>query len=117
MSQVVEIRSYKLKPGAREEFARLLFQRAGPMLARWGVDVIGFGPSLHDDNSYCLMRCYDSVESRRQSQNEFYGSDEWREGLGEAILACIESYSTVVLSMEDDVVAGLRRSWPAAAKT
>jgi hypothetical protein len=68
-----------------------------PMLERWGVDVVAFGPSLDDDDLYYLIRRYASLEELRRSQDAFYGSDEWREGPREAILALIESDISVVL--------------------
>ena len=110
MNRVVEFRSYNLKPGTRDQFARLFWEQARPMLARWGVDVIAAGPSLHDENSFCLIRSYASLEDRGRSQDAFYGSDEWRQGPREAIVACIENYASVVLSLDEDTIAGLRRS-------
>jgi quinol monooxygenase YgiN len=110
MSRVVEIRTYNLKPGTREEFRRLFLEQAGPMLARWGVDVVGFAQSLHDENSFYLMRCYASPEDRQRSQDSFYGSDEWLRGPREAILNCIESYASAVMSLDDETINGLRRA-------
>ena len=51
MKHFLEIRSYSLKPGTREEFHRLFIEEALPMLQRWNVDVVDYGPSLHDENS------------------------------------------------------------------
>ena len=56
MRKLVEIRSYTLKPGAREKFHRLVCELSLPMLKRWGVDVVAFGPSPHDEVSYYLIR-------------------------------------------------------------
>ncbi len=109
MSRFVEIRSYNLKPGTRAELHRLMVEQSLPMLLRWKVDVVAFGLSLHDEDSYFLIRAYDSLEDRRQSQDRFYGSDEWRQGPREPILALIESFTSVVLEMEEAVVGGLRR--------
>jgi hypothetical protein len=109
MSRFVEIRSYNLKPGSRDELHRLMAERSMPMLERWRVDVVDFGPSLHDEDSYFLIRAYDSLEDRQQSQDGFYGSEEWREGPREPILALIESYTSVVLEMDDATVKGLWR--------
>jgi quinol monooxygenase YgiN len=110
MSHAVEIRTYRLKPGTREEFSRVFNQQASPMLDRWGVDVVGFGSSLHDPNSFYLIRRYDDAVARERSQSAFYGSEEWRLGPRDAVLACIENYVTVVLAMDDAAVEGLRRS-------
>lgn len=109
MKKVVEIRSYNLKPGSRDEFHRLVLGKSMPMLARWKVDVIAFGPSPHDENSYYLIRAYKSLEDRQSSQDVFYGSDEWRKGPRDEIVGLIENYTTVVIEMEEAVVDALRR--------
>lgn len=79
------------------------------MLNRWKVDVVRHGPSLHDGDSYYLMRAFASLEAREQSEDAFYGSDEWKVGLREAILALIENYTTIVIEMEDSTVKALRQ--------
>ena len=108
MNHFIEIRSYNLKPGSRGEFHRLFIEDAFPMLKRCNVDVLIAGPSLHDENSYYLIRRYDSLEHREQSENAFYGSDEWKQGPREAILALIESYTEIVLALDEITVQGLR---------
>jgi len=110
MKKTVEIRSYNLKPGSREEFHRLVLEKSMPMLERWKVDVVDFGPSLHDENLYYLIRAYDSLEHRQASQDAFYGSDEWRQGPRDAIVGLIESYTTIVIEMEEATVGALRKS-------
>lgn len=112
MNHLVEIRSYTLKPGTRDEFHRLFMEEAFPMLKRWNADVVAYGPSLHDEDSYYLMRRFDSLTDRDQSENDFYGSEEWRQGPREAILALIENYTEVVLELDGDTVQGLRKARP-----
>jgi NIPSNAP len=109
MNHFLEIRSYTLLPGSRDEFHRLFLEEAMPLLKRWNVDVVGYGPSLHDENSYYLMRNYDSLAQREESENAFYGSDEWRQGPREAIIALIENYTEIVLELDEVTVQGLRR--------
>jgi hypothetical protein len=108
--RIVEIRSYNLKAGTRDRFHQLFVTRALPMLHRWNVDVVTYGPSLHDADSYYLMRAYASVEERQRSEDAFYGSEEWRQGPREAILACIDSYTTVVIRLDDATLQGLRKA-------
>jgi hypothetical protein len=103
----VELRSYNLKPGARDEFHRLVLATL-PLLARWKIDVVGYGPSAHDSTSYLLIRLFRSVEDRERLEASFYGSREWLEGPRERVLALIESYTTVVLPLDSTTVAGLR---------
>jgi hypothetical protein len=104
----VEIRSYNLKPGTRPEFHRLVSAEAVPMMKRWRIDVVSFGPSPHDDDSYYLMRAYVSLADRTQSQSAFYGSDEWRNGPRERILEAIDSYTSIVIQMDGETLNSLR---------
>ncbi len=110
MSGIVEIRSYNLVPGSREHFHRLVIEQSLPMLKRWNVDVVAFGPSPHDETSYYLIRAYMSLEDRQQSQNAFYGSEEWRQGPRDAILECIENSTSIVLRVDEPTLHGLRQS-------
>ena len=108
MKKLVEIRSYNLRPGTRDQFHRLVLERSYPMLQRWGVDVVAFGPSLHDTDSYYLMRAYADLADRQASQDAFYGSSEWREGPREAIVSLIDSYTSVVVEMDEETINRLR---------
>jgi ketosteroid isomerase-like protein len=107
--RVVEIRGYNLKPGTRERFHQRFVNEALPMLERWHVDVVAYGPSLHDEDSYFLARSFPGVEERQRAEDAFYGSDEWRQGPREAVLADIVSYTTVVVRVDEATLAGLRR--------
>ena len=109
MNHFLEIRSYTLQPGTRDEFHRLFMEEAMPLLKRWKVDVVAYGPSLHDENSYYLMRRYDSLAQREESEDAFYGSDEWRQGPRAAILALIENYTEIVLELDGVTLEGLRK--------
>ncbi len=109
MNHFVEIRSYNLESGTRDEFHRLFLEEALPMLKRWNVDVVAFGPSLHDEDSYFLIRRYNSLAHREESENAFYGSDEWRQGPRAAIIALIENYKDIVLKLDEITVRGLRK--------
>lgn len=108
--RVVEIRSYNLKPGTRDRFHKLFLDEALPMLKRWKVDVVGYGPSLHDKDSYFLMRAFEGVEPRQKSEDAFYGSDEWIKGPRERVLAGIDSYTTIVIEIDPATLDGLRKA-------
>jgi len=109
MNHFIEIRSYNLKPNTRDQFHQLFIERALPMLKRWNVDVVAFGASPHDEDSYYLIRRYDSLAHREQSQDAFYGSDEWKQGPREPIIVLIENYTSIVLELDEVTVNGLRR--------
>lgn len=108
--KTLEIRSYNLKPGTRAEFHQIFMGEALPMLRRANVDVVAYGPSRHDADSYFLMRAFRSLEERQRSEDAFYGSPEWQQGPREAVLSRIASYTTVVITVDNPTVGGLRRT-------
>jgi len=61
MSHFVEFRTLNLKPGTREEFHHLYTERSFPLLKRWNFDVVAYGPSLHDENTYYVIRRCESL--------------------------------------------------------
>jgi hypothetical protein len=109
MNHFIEIRTLTLKPATREEFHRLYIEQALPLLKRWKFDVVAHGPSLHDENSYYVIRRYDSLAQREQMEDAYYASDDWRKGPREALLALIENYIDVVFEVDEVTVQGLRR--------
>jgi hypothetical protein len=54
---------------------------------------------MHDDNSCFLIRKYDSLKQREESQNAFYNSEEWISNYDKAIMELIENYTTSVLEI------------------
>jgi len=107
---VLEIRSYNLNAGTRETFHELFERDVLPLLRRSKVDVVAYGPSLHDNDTYFLMRAFTSPEDRERREDAFYGSAEWRNGPRAAVLAAIESYTTTVIHVDDQTLGGLRRT-------
>ncbi|MFL6710476.1 MAG: NIPSNAP family protein [Massilia sp.] len=110
MSQVLEIRTYTLHPGTAGQFDRLFHEQALPLLHAAGTDVVSARASLHDPESYVLMRAYPSLAARETMQDQFYGSAAWREGPREAILACIAHFTSVVIEADAVLLASLRRA-------
>jgi ketosteroid isomerase-like protein len=109
-THVLEIRSYTLEPGTRDRFNGIFLREALPMLRRWKIDVVAYGPSRHDADSYFLMRAFRTVDERQRIEDAFYSSEEWRRGPREAVLAPIVSYTTVVIAVDEDTLTGLRRT-------
>ncbi|OBP13396.1 hypothetical protein A5320_19005 [Rheinheimera sp. SA_1] len=108
MKNIIEIRSYQLKPGTGSEFHQLLHEKSLPLLATAGIDVVLATASLQTPDTYMLVRAYQSVLHCEQSQQAFYASDAWQNGPRAAILACIASCNTMVLAADATLIKSLR---------
>jgi hypothetical protein len=99
VSGVLDLRTYKLAPGGRETFDRIFREGALPMLDRHEIDVVGYGPSLADEEHYYLARAFASASRREQQLGAFYGSEEWQRRYDSGVMELIETYHTVVLPL------------------
>lgn len=106
---IIEIRALNLKPGTRATFHNLYVRESVPLLDRWKFDVVAYGPSLHDDDSYYVIRSFASLQERQQLEDAFYGSDDWRKGPREALLEMIDHYTDTVFEVDEFTLQGLRR--------
>jgi hypothetical protein len=109
--QILEIRTYRLRAGTRDTFHRLATESIAA-LSRYGIAVIDYGPSIVDDDGhvdYHLIRAYATLADRDRLEAAFYGGQEWRERWRDAILACIESYHTVVMTVPPEAIEALAR--------
>ena len=97
---MIEILTLNLKPGTRDKFHQLYVTASLPLQQKWNIKVLAHGPSLHDANTYYVIRSFTSVEDRQKTQDAFYGSDDWQKGLRTPILALIENLSTLVIPEE-----------------
>ena len=58
---LLEIRTYRLKPGTTDGFHRVVVEQSIPLLERAGIDVVRFGPSEQSEDGheeYVLIRVF-----------------------------------------------------------
>lgn len=103
----LDVRTYKLVPGASEAFDRIVRDDALPMLERFGIRVVACGPSADKADHYYLIRSFSSAEERHEQLEAFYGSDEWRRTHRDAVMQLIESYHIVVIRLTPSVRTAL----------
>ena len=109
---ILEIRTYRLKPGTGDEFVRVMREESVPLLEATGIRVVDCGASLVAEDGHeeaYLLRAFASLEAHRELEAKFYGSDAWRLGPREAIVSRIDSYHTIVLETSEQFVQALQR--------
>lgn len=108
MARLVELRTYKIKPGARRRFHELVVNASLPLLRRFNIDVVAYGYSVGDPNGYYLIRSYRDQAALQREEEAFYGSEDWRRGPRKEILALIEDHSNVTFELKGDALDALR---------
>ncbi len=93
---IVEVRSYRITPGKRDEFVDLFKQRSIQALQAHGMKVVGPLIDLENPNKFLFLRGFPSMEDLRRMKDEFYGGRLWKEELEQILMPMIESYDVVL---------------------
>ncbi|MFG6462727.1 NIPSNAP family protein [Roseateles sp. DXS20W] len=105
--KLIEVRTYRLRPGCAERFVTAV-RAALPLVRASGMDVVAFGRSDHEEESFFLIRAFDSREQLVARQDAFYGSAVWREGPRQALVDCLDTYLNTLLWLPEAAVDSLR---------
>lgn len=96
-NRVQEILIYKLKEKVGHEFHKIMIGESVPLHKKKGIKIVYCGNSLHDLDSYCLIREFDSLEHLEQSQEKFYSDEEWIHGPREKIVSLITASDRFII--------------------
>ena len=93
---IVEVRSYRIKPGRRGEFIQLFETRAVPALRADGMKVLGPLLDVENPNKFVWLRSFPSLEDRDRMKDAFYEGDLWKNELEAIAMPMIDSYDVIL---------------------
>lgn len=102
---LVEMRTYKTKPGKRAEFLRIFEAKSKPAHARIGMKILGPFLSVEDGDTFFFMRGFPDLASREPLRAQFYESRLWKEELEHVLLPMLEKYDVVLVEDKDGLIA------------
>jgi NIPSNAP len=105
IAMIVEMRTYKLKPGKRDEFLGIFHTRSMPAHAEIGMKILGPFLSIEDPDTFFFMRGFPDLASREPMKAKFYEGDLWKNELENVLMPMIEKYDAVLV---DDPTSSIR---------
>jgi hypothetical protein len=93
---IVEVRSYRIKPGHRDEFIQLFEFRAVPALRQYGMKIVGPLLDVENPNKFVFLRSFPSLEERDRMKEAFYGSELWKNELERIAMPLLDSYDVIL---------------------
>ena len=109
---IVEVRSYRIKPGHREEFIGLFEARAVPALRAHGMKVLGPLLDLENPNKFVWLRSFPSLDERDQMKKAFYEGELWKNELEAIAMPMLESYDVILCQTSPGCVFDVPRDEP-----
>ena len=93
---IVEVRSYRIKPGRRAEFIHLFETRAVPALRSHGMSILGPLLDVENPNKFVWLRAFPSLDERDRMKADFYEGELWKNELEAVAMPMIESYDVIL---------------------
>jgi hypothetical protein len=93
---IVEVRSYRIKPGRRAEFIKFFETQAIPALRSYGMKVLGPLLDVENPNKVVWLRGFPSLEERERIRNDFYEGDLWKKELEAVAMPMLDSYDVIL---------------------
>ena len=97
---IVEMRTYRLKPGVRAEFLQIFETRSLPAHREIGMKILGPFPSIEDPDVFFFMRAFPDPASREPMKARFYEGTLWKQELEAKLMPMIEKYDVVVVEAD-----------------
>ncbi len=101
LRMIIEMRTYKIKPGQRGEFLRTFESKARPGHEKIGMKILGPFLSIEDENTFFWMRAFPDLKRRQEMRDEFYEGKLWKEELEEKLMPILEKYDVVVVETKE----------------
>jgi len=93
---IVEVRTYKIKPGRRDEFIKFFETQSIPALRAHGMFVLGPLLDLENPDSFVWLRSFPSLAERDRMKEAFYEGEVWKNELEAIAMPMLESYEVTL---------------------
>jgi hypothetical protein len=101
---IIEMRTYKTKPGSRTRFLDIFRSKSLPAHAEIGMKILGPFLSVEDPDAFFFMRGFPDLPSREPMKAKFYEGELWKTELEGVLMPMLENYEAVVVEDPDGLV-------------
>jgi hypothetical protein len=101
---IIEMRTYKTKPGKRSQFLEIFRRKSIPAHNEIGMKIFGPFPSIEDPDTFFFMRGFPDPPSREPMKAKFYEGQLWKSELEHVLLPMLEKFEVVVVEDADGLV-------------
>ena len=94
---IIEMRTYRIKPGLRERFLEIFRAKSMPAHAEIGMKILGPFPAVDEPDVFFFMRGFPDLASREPMKAQFYEGALWKGELENVLMPMIEKYDVVLV--------------------
>jgi len=101
---IIEMRTYKTKPGKRSEFLEIFRSKSIPAHADIGMKILGPFLSIEDPDTFFFMRGFPDVASREPMKAKFYEGALWKRELENVLMPMLDKYDVALVSDPEGLI-------------
>jgi heme-degrading monooxygenase HmoA len=101
---IIEMRTYKTKPGKRAEFVEVFRSRSIPAHDQIGMKILGPFLSIEDPDMFFFMRGFPDLASREPMRAKFYEGELWKNELENLVMPMIEKYEVILVDDPEGLI-------------
>lgn len=94
---IIEMRTYKTKPGKRSQFLEIFRSKSIPAHQEIGMKILGPFLSVEDPDTFFFMRGFPDLQSREPMKAKFYEGLLWKRELEHVLMPMLEKYEVVLV--------------------
>jgi hypothetical protein len=103
-SMIVEMRTYKTKPGKRAEFLEIFRTKSVPAHNEIGMKILGPFLSVEDPDTFFFMRGFPDLASREPMKARFYDGEFWKGELENVLMPMLEKFDVVLVEDPEGLI-------------
>lgn len=101
---IIEMRTYKTKPGRRAEFLEIFRRKSMPAHVEIGMKILGPFSSIEDPDTFFFMRGFPDLPSREPMKAKFYEGELWKTELESILMPMLDKYDVVLVEDTDNQI-------------
>jgi len=101
---IVEMRTYKTKPGKRAQFLEIFRAKSVPAHREIGMKLLGPFLSVEDADTFFFMRGFPDLASREPMKAQLYEGALWKGELESVLMPLLEKYEVVLVEDSDGLI-------------
>ena len=106
---IIEMRTYKTKPGKRSEFIDIFCSKSVPAHTEIGMTILGPFLSVEDGDTFFFMRGFPDLASREPMKAQFYEGPLWKSELENILMPMLDKYEVVVVEDTEGLIQWVYR--------
>ena len=103
-----ELRQYRVQPGRRDDWVRVMEEQIIPFQSSQGMVIVGSFVAEEDPDLYVWIRRFDSEDERVRQYEAVYQSDHWKTNLAPLANELLEREKMVITRLLPTAASDLK---------